>query len=277
MINNNAVQKKILLLRHNYYYQLNKNLMKKVALFSLVCMVLCSATAIAQNNQLTDQEKRDGWVLLFDGKSMDGWRACNETAMPDNWVIENGVVRVITSVEKRAKYKLAEGARTSAVDILYGAKMFKNFEFSIDWKIGEGGNSGVFYYVVEVPGKPIYTEGVEVQILDNWNAGDNKIENHRAGSLYDMLPARPQNAKPHTEWNTLVIRIKDGVATHIQNGEVVCYYTLWTPEWYEMIARSKFISFPGFAYPKPAKEGYIGLQDHNDFGCSFRNIKIREL
>ena len=249
--------------------------MKKVVLFSLVCMALFSATANAQHNQLTEQEKRDGWILLFDGKSMDGWRACNETAMPDNWVIENGVVRVITSAEKRAK--LAEGARPRAIDILYGAKKFKNFEFSIDWNIGKGGNSGVFYGVVEIPGSPIYTAGVEVQILDNWNAGDNKLTNHLAGSLYDMLSAMPQNAKPSGEWNTLVIRMKDGQVTHTQNGVKVCEYTVWTPEWYKMVEGSKFKDFPHFKEPSPAKEGYIGLQDHNDFGCSFRNIKIREL
>jgi len=250
--------------------------MKKVYIFSVILAASCLMNVVAQqNNTLTAKEKEEGWTLLFDGKSFDGWRPCNATQMTPGWVIEDGAMRILPTAEKPAPVE--GGPRNTGGDILYGAKKFKNFEFSIDWKIGEGGNSGVFYYVVEIPGRPIYTEGIEVQILDNWNAGDNKIENHRAGSLYDMLPARPQNAKPHTEWNTLVIRVKDGVATHTQNGEVVCYYTIWTPEWYEMVARSKFISFPGFAYPKPAKEGYIGLQDHNDYGCWFRNIKIREL
>ncbi|MDR2234286.1 MAG: DUF1080 domain-containing protein [Tannerella sp.] len=251
--------------------------MKRVLFFTLVCMAICSVSAIAQVNQLTDQEKKDGWQLLFDGKSMAGWRACNETTFPDNWVIENGVVRVITAPEKRAKYGLKEDERTRAVDILYGNKKFKNFELSLDWNIGKGGNSGVFYAVVEVPGKPIYTAGVEVQILDNWNAGDNKETDHLAASLYDIKPALPQNAKPSGEWNTLVIRMKDGHVTHTQNGVVVCEYTVWTPEWYKLISESKFSSWDTFKEPNPAKEGYIGLQDHNDYGCSFRNIKIREL
>ena len=249
--------------------------MKKTVFFALVCLVIYSLPGVSQNNQLTEQEKRDGWVLLFDGKSMDGWRECNGTEMPYNWVIEDGVVRVLTRTEKQAK--LGPETRVNAIDILYGAKKFKNFEFSIDWNIGKGGNSGVFYYVAEVPGRPIYTAGVEVQILDNWNAGDNKVTNHLAASLYDMLSAMPQNAKPSGEWNTLVIRIKDGHATHIQNGVQVCEYTIWTPEWYKMIANSKFVDFEHFQEPNPAKEGFIGLQDHNDFGCSFRNIKIREL
>ena len=259
--------------------------MKKTTLLTLMCMALISACASSSSsssetiNQLTDQEKRDGWILLFDGESFNGWRPCNGTEMTDDWVIEDGVMRVLPRSEKQAPVQV-EGEpprRAPAVDILYGDKKFKDFELSIDWKVGKGGNSGVFYYVVEVPDRPIYTAGVEVQILDNWNAGDNKLTNHLAGSLYDILPALPQNAKPHTEWNTLVIRIKDGIATHTQNGEVVCEYTIWTPEWYENVGKSKFSTWPTFEEPNPAKEGYIGLQDHNDFGCSFRNIKIREL
>jgi len=253
--------------------------MKRKILSLAFFAIIASFCVSAQNNTLTDKEISEGWKLLFDGKSFEGWRPCNGTEIPPVWVIEDGVMRVVTRAEKPVPEQV-EGQRSrgpAAVDILYGAKKFKNFELSIDWKVGKGGNSGVFYYVVEIPRQPIYTAGVEVQILDNWNAGDNKLTNHLAGSLYDMLPALPSNAKPHTEWNTLVIRIKDGVATHTQNGVVVCEYTIWTPEWYAMVNGSKFKDFEHFKEPNPAKEGYIGLQDHNDYGCSFRNIKIREL
>jgi hypothetical protein len=194
--------------------------------------------------------------------------------MPDIWVIEGDAFRVISREEKRQR--LPEGERIRAVDILYGAKKFSNFELSIDWKIEKGGNSGIFYNVVEVPGQPIYIAAPEIQILDNWNAGDNKLANHLAGSLYDMIPALPSNAKPAGEWNTIVIRVKDGHVTHTQNGVKVCEYTLWTPEWYALVANSKFKDWEHFK-TGPAKEGYIGLQDHNDFSCWFRNIKIREL
>jgi len=253
--------------------------MKKIIIPLLILAVACTSQVTVQTpNTLTAKEKQDGWTLLFDGKTMTGWRQCNGTEMPDIWVIEDGTVRVITADEKRAKANQEPGTPTRQADILYGAKKFKNFELSIDWKVGKGGNSGIFYYVVEVPDKPIYIAAPEVQILDNWNARDNKLANHLAGSLYDMLPALPSNAKPHTEWNTIVIKVKDGHVTHTQNGEKVCEYTLWTPEWDAMIANSKFKDWeylqPGVG---PAKEGFIGLQDHNDFGCSFRNIKIREL
>ena len=243
-------------------------------------MILAAASTIQvaaqKNNTLTSKEKKEGWTLLFDGKTMEGWRACNGTDIPNFWVVEDGAIRVLTNAEKQAK--LESGARVRSTDILYGVKKFKNFELSIDWNIGKGGNSGIFYNVTEVPGQPIYIATAEVQVLDNWNAGDNKLANHLAGSLYDMLPALPSNAKPSGEWNTIVIRVKDGHVTHTQNGVKVCEYTLWTSEWNEMIAKSKFKDWEHLQPGKgPAKEGYIGLQDHNDFGCSFRNIKIREL
>jgi hypothetical protein len=217
-------------------------------------------------NTLTDKEKQEGWILLFDGKSMDGWRKYNSTEMASNWTIEDQAMKVL------------QGQRVGSGqggDILYGIKKFADFELSIDWKIAREGNSGIFYSVVEKPGEQIYSSAPEIQVLDNWNATDNRLANHLAGSLYDMLPALPQNAKRAGEWNTIVIRVKDGKVTHTQNGAVVCEYTLWTPEWNEMVAGSKFRDWSGFK-EGPAKEGYIGLQDHG-YDCWFRNIKIREL
>jgi len=248
--------------------------MRKIIFTMLVAV--CAMSLLAQKpNTLTSKEKKEGWVLLFDGKSFDGWRLCNGTEVPPGWVIQDGAMRVLPRAEQPPRTDGRRGG--SGGDILYGAKKFKNFELSIDWKVGKGGNSGIFYNIVEFPGKPIYEAAPEVQILDNWNAGDNKLANHLAGSLYDMLPALPSNAKPHTEWNTIVIRVKDGHVTHTQNGVKVCEYTIWTPEWEELLSKSKFATWEQFKAGAPAKEGYIGVQDHGDFGCWFRNIKIREL
>lgn len=233
-------------------------------------MILAAASTISsvaqKQNKLTAKEKKAGWTLLFDGKTMKGWRMQNSTEMAKNWIIDDQAMKV-TRGEKKGS---GQGG-----DILYGVKKFGNFELSIDWKIEKEGNSGIFYYIVEVPGKPIYNSAPEIQVLDNQYASDNKREDHLAGSLYDMLPAVPQNAKPFGEWNTIVIRVKDGKVTHTQNGVKVVEYTLWTPEWYNMVAKSKFKDWPGFN-AGPAKEGYIGLQDHG-YNCWFRNIKIREL
>ena len=188
--------------------------------------------------------------------------------MPANWVIEDNAMKVFTGEGK----KPGQGANG---DILYQNKKFKNFELSVDWKACKMGNSGIFYYVREVPGKPIYYAAPEVQVLDNVDATDNKLSNHLAGSLYDMLPADPKTVNPAGEWNTIVIRVKDGKVTHTQNGKKVVEYTLWSKEWDDLVANSKFKNFPGFT-EGISKEGYIGLQDHG-YPIWFRNIKIREL
>jgi hypothetical protein len=232
---------------------------------TVLLVAVCSTTATAQNNTLTAKEKQEGWTLLFNGKNFDGWRKCNSTAMAANWSVQEEAMKV----SRGEKAGSGQGG-----DILFGDKKYGNFELSIEWKIQKEGNSGIFYYIVEYPDKPIYYAAPEVQVLDNWYAGDNKLTNHLAGSLYDLLPALPQNAKPAGEWNTIVIRVKDGKATHTQNGVKVVEYTLWTPEWYELVAKSKFKDWPGFK-EGPAKEGYIGLQDHG-YDCWFRNIKIRK-
>ena len=90
-----------------------------------------------------------------------------------------------------------------------------------------------------------------------------------------MIAADPKTVNPAGEWNTIVVKVEDGTVTHTQNGVKVVEYTLWTPEWDELVANSKFLRFPGFT-EGISKEGYIGLQDHG-YAVWFRNIKIREL
>ncbi|TDN96729.1 DUF1080 domain-containing protein [Sunxiuqinia elliptica] len=235
-----------------------------VAVFTLGALV----SSAQKVNKLSKAEKKEGWVLLFNGKNFDGWRQCNGQAMPANWTLEDDAMKVLIGEGKQPGH----GA---GGDILFGDKKFKNFELSIDWKASEQGNSGIFYYVREVPGKPIYFAAPEVQILDNDNASDNKIASHLAGSLYDMIPADPKTVNPAGSWNTVVIKVKDGKVTHTMNGTEVLSYTLWTPEWDKMVQNSKFKNFPGFT-EGIAREGYIGLQDHG-YPIWFRNIKIREL
>ena len=237
-----------------------------MAFFSF--LLFASPSFSQELNKLSEQEKKEGWILLFNGKNFDGWRQCNGTEMPANWVIEEDAMKVFTGEGRKPGW----GARG---DILYPEKKFKNFELSIDWKASPMANSGIFYYVREEPGKPIYFAAPEIQILDNVGATDNKIDSHLAGSLYDMIAADPATVNPAGEWNTVVIRVKDGKAVHIMNGKEVVSYTLWTPEWDKLVANSKFKNFPGFT-EGIAKEGYIGLQDHG-YPVWFRNVKIREL
>jgi len=231
-------------------------------------LLVVSPTFAQEVNTLSAQEKEQGWVLLFNGEDFDGWRQCNGTSMPENWIIEDNTMKVFLGKGKN------EGQGANG-DILYAPKKFKNFELSIDWKASDKANSGIFYAVQEEPGKPIYFAAPEVQVLDNENATDNKVDSHLAGSLYDMIAADPKTVNPAGSWNTVVIKVNEGQATHTMNGVEVVSYTLWTPEWDELVQNSKFKHFPGFTNGI-AKEGYIGLQDHG-YTIWFRNIKIREL
>jgi hypothetical protein len=245
--------------------------MKRNIILSLSCvaaMLIIMPSFGQGENKLSSKEKKTGWVLLFDGKDFKGWRQCNGTEMPKNWIIEENAMKVFTGEGK----KPGSGANG---DIVFGDKKFKNFELSIDWKASKAANSGIFFNVREVPGQPVYYAAPEIQVLDNVDATDNKLASHLAGSLYDMIAADPKTVNPAGEWNTIVIRVQNGKVTHVQNGVKVVEYTLWTPEWDAAVAKSKFKSFPGWT-EGIAKEGFIGLQDHG-YPVWFRNIKIREL
>ena len=245
---------------------MKKNLILTLMLFAAV---LVAIPASAQRvNKLSKQEIEAGWELMFNGENFDGWRQCNGTEMPANWVIEDDAMKVFTGEGKRP----GQGAKG---DILFPGKKFKDFELSIDWKASKGANSGIFYYVRETPGKAIYYAAPEIQVLDNKDATDNKVDSHLAGSLYDMLPADPNTVNPAGEWNTCVIKVKNGKASVKMNGVEVVTYTHWTKEWDKLVKNSKFKRFEGFQ-EGISKEGYIGLQDHG-YAVWFRNIKIREL
>ena len=243
--------------------------MKRNIILSFAATMLIMLPSFGQVvNKLTEKEKKNGWVLLFNGKDFKGWRQCNGTAMPMNWKIEDQSMEVFTAEGKQP------GSGSNG-DIVFGEKKFKNFEFTIDWKVSKMANSGIFFNVREVPGQPIYYAAPEIQVLDNVDATDNKMASHLAGSLYDMIAADPKTVHPAGEWNTIVIRVQNGKVTHIQNGVKVVEYELWTPAWDAMVAKSKFKTFPGFT-EGIAKEGYIGLQDHG-YPVWFKNIKIREI
>lgn len=222
-------------------------------------------------NTLSSEEADQGFVLLFDGKSTDGWRGYNEETFPVGWIIDDNALKCNGS--GRGEAGSEEGG-----DIIYDKK-FSNFTLRMDWKISEGGNSGIFYLGQEGPEyETIWRTAPEMQVLDNERHPDamlGKDGNRKAGSLYDLIPAKPQNANPAGEWNSIEITVYKGTVVHKQNGVVVLEYHLWTPEWNELVADSKFPSLnPNWA--NVASEGYIGLQDHGD-DVWFRNIRIKEL
>ena len=220
-------------------------------------------------NTLSEAEKKDGWQLMFDGKTSEGWRGYKRDHFPNGWVVENGTIQCLGSGRGEAGAK--EGG-----DIIFD-KEFQNFEFSLEWKISEGGNSGIFY-LGEEKLDYIWKTAPEMQVLDNEKHPDAKLGkdgNRQAGSLYDLIPAKPQNAKPVGEWNKIEIIVYKGTVVHKQNGVTVLEYHLWTPEWKELVSKSKFPKL-NKDWADVASKGYIGLQDHGD-DVWYRNIKIKEL
>ncbi|CAM4045863.1 DUF1080 domain-containing protein [Gillisia hiemivivida] len=225
----------------------------------------------AKVNELSQEEKDEGWKLLFDGKTTEGWRGYNKDSFPSQgWVVEDGAIKVQGT---------GSGEAGGPGDIIYD-EQFKDFELTLEWKVSEGGNSGIFYLAQEIEGEPIYTSAPEMQILDNDKHPDARLGtdgNRQAGSLYDLIPAKPQNAKPVGEWNKISILVYRGTVVHNQNGENVVEYHLWTDKWKEMVKNSKFKDWENFLNAGGEdKQGFIGLQDHGD-DVWFRNIKIKKL
>ncbi len=230
---------------------------------------------------------KDGYITLFDGKSAEGWRGYGKDNLPGKWSIDNGALKISGAGKGEAQEK--DGG-----DIIFAHK-FKNFILELEWKVAKGSNSGIFYLAQEIEAKdkdgnmkmePIYISAPEYQVLDNVNHVDamaGKDGNRQSASLYDMIPAKPQNSKPFGEWNKAEIVVSKGTVFHKQNGETVVEYHLWTPEWTKMLEESKFskekwpIAFELLNNcGGPNREGYIGLQDHGD-DVWYRNIRIKVL
>ena len=223
---------------------------------------------------------KDGYITLFDGKTMNGWRGYNKDSIPGRWTIDKGTLKITGGGAGEAQTK--DGG-----DLIFAHK-FKNFRLTFEWKMAKGANSGIFILAQEVKGKEIYQSSPEYQLLDNQNHPDAKAGengNRQSGSLYDMIPAVPQNAKPFGEWNTGAIEVFKGSVFYEQNGKKVVEYHLWTPQWTDMLQKGKFKPDKNGPFGTLAfellnncggdnHEGYIGLQDHGD-EVWFRNIKIK--
>lgn len=219
------------------------------------------------------EKDKNGYITIFDGTSLDGWRGYTRDHVPDKWIIEDGTL------------KFDSKKQGSGSEIIFGHR-FKNFELDLEWKISKGGNSGIFYLIQEIPGQYAAASAPEAQVLDNENHPDAKLGtdgNRKSTSLYDLIPAKLQNAKPFGKWNKVKIIVNNGKVSHYQNGKKVVEYTLWTPEWIKMLENSKFsVNEWADAFYLMSncggikREGYIGFQDHGD-DVWFRNVKVKIL
>jgi hypothetical protein len=222
--------------------------------FAVAAIVLALAgPAMAQPNTLTAAEKAAGWTLLFDGKSVEGWRGFKSPAPDRGWHVVDGT--------------LAPDPKTS-LDLLT-KDTFGSFELSFDWKISPKGNSGIMYHVTEDGGET-YHSGPEYQVLDN-SRGEPPLQ--RAGGLYDLYAPTEDATKPVGEFNQGRIVVQVTKVEHWLNGKKVAAYDLASPEFKAKVAASKFKAWPTFA---ASPTGHIAIQNHGN-DVWYRNIKIRRI
>lgn len=232
----------------------------------LASLVLSLAAALLAAVSPAAQTGQPGpWKSLFDGKSLDAWRIykseaapklCETPGAPACWEIRDGVL-------------MKDG---NANDMITKEE-FGDFELELEWKIGEAGNSGVFYRGTEEY-NAIYWSAPEYQLLDNVKAADNKKDNHLAGSVYDIYAAPADAAKPAGEWNQTRIIAKGSHVEHWLNGRKVAEYDLGSPDWKEKLETSKFKPWSHFA---TSPKGHFGVQGNHPGTLALRNIRVREL
>ncbi len=221
-------------------------------------------------NKLTQDEKDNGWKLLWDGETTEGWRGARLDSFPEQgWIIEDGILTVLAS----------GGEEAAAGGDIVTERLYQDFELKVDFKISSGANSGIKYYVdTDINKGPGSSIGLEYQILDDENHPDAKLGNHEGSrtvaSLYDLIqadPAKPVN--PVGEWNTAHIVSKDDTVEHWLNGMKVLEYKRGSDNFRKLVSESKYDQWPDFG---ELEKGRILIQDHGD-RVSFKNIKIKEL
>lgn len=231
---------------------------------ALLLLSGCSKTNHEAKAAASSDETSDGWVSLFDGKSLQGWRGYNGVDIAGAWIAEDGVLH-LTARTKDSPH----------VNIITEA-IYDDFDMRFDWKVEAGTNSGVIFHVGEGPKEP-YLTGPEYQVLDNFGFRSSKglpvgPAEHSA-SNYAIEPAVSDETKPIGEWNEGRILVKGDHVEYWLNGVKTTEYEMHSPKWNEQVANSKYKNWKDFS---TLPEGHIGLQDHGH-QVWFRNLKIKKL
>lgn len=218
-------------------------------------------------NTLTEKEVADGWKLLFDGESTNGWRGAHKDSFPESgWVIEEGCLKVLAT----------GGAESKAGGDIVTVDQYSNFDLFFEFRITEGANSGVKYFVTENYATTGSAIGLEYQILDDQRHPDARMGrdgNRTVASLYDLIPAANKRFNGVGQWNAAHIVSLNGHVEHWLNGFKVLEYERGSESYRQLVSESKYRIYPGFG---EAEKGHILLQDHGDEVC-YRSIRIREL
>jgi len=248
------------------------NLIKKLALLCLGFLFLnIKLSAQTIDNNLSEKEKKDNWKLLFDGKNTSSWKGAFINTFPEKgWKVEDGILMVEPSNGSESK---------NGGDIIT-KELFSDFHLKVDFKLTQGANSGIKYFVdphQPVPTNPRSAFGLEYQLLDDERHADAKMGrdgNRTIGSLYDLMTANTNKpVKPIGEWNTAEIISKGKHVEHWLNGIKILEYERGSEEFKKLVTMSKYKDLPGFGL---VEKGSILLQDHGN-KVYFKNIKIKVL
>jgi len=228
----------------------------------ILCFAITTIMACKEKDNTT--ENKSDWIVLFDGDDFNNWRGYLREDMYPEWTLEEGTM-MFTPGEKGGKNIITK-------------EKYTNFILSVEWRISEGGNSGIFWSVFEDEKFPeAYHTGPEIQVLDNAKHPDSFVAEgtHKAGSLYDMIACQDDVINPVGEWNLCVLEInhKVNLGKISMNGTEVMTFPVHGEAWDKMVANSKFNGWEGFG---KYQTGHIGLQDHSD-KVWYRNIKIKPL
>lgn len=243
------------------------NLISACLLLSISCMQHVNANTISMhndtaiNNQLTQKEKAEGWKLLYDGNSLNGWRTYKN--LPGSWKTENGMI-------------CTKSADDGHADLITDS-MFENFELSVDWKISPEGNSGILYLATEDYDQT-YLSGPEYQLIDDDGFPEHIEEWQKTGASYAIQAPAVKAAHKPGEWNTTKIIVNKSHVEHWLNGKKVVDYTIGSEAWNKAKNEGKWKEASGYG---AAKKGHIAFQSSHSkvetSGVCFRNVKIKLL
>jgi len=211
-------------------------------------------------NTLAEKEKEAGWQLLFDGKTTNGWHGYNMQGIPDVWAVENGCIAI-------------NGVGGNEEQDIITDKVYRNFAFSVEYKLSKGSNSGIIFQVKEDPKYQFpYETGPEFQLIDDANF-EGLQDWQSNGANYAMYPAKSKPGKPAGEWNHLFLVVNGNHVTQMINGVEIVSYEKYSEEWTKLRNSGKWANFPDYGI---VDEGHISLQNHGS-QLWFRNIKIKQL